>query len=236
MAGFGARALASLRDPWSLVVASVGAGSAWAVGLPLGAAGVVGVGMLGVAAVVGGAARSGTDPVAEPVATVPLRPGTVQAGLVTTLHGYRVELERIGRGRLTAAVRPAADAAVDAARTALSTAERVARAVDAVDDAAARAQGVARQMPASAEVRASVQRLLGVRQDLLGRLSAAVGEVGEVYAKLLELSTTAELVGLPDDGQSEAAGVNDLLDAVRGAFAELENDARASRRLTDRPT
>ena len=70
MASFAARALRSLRDPWSLVVAGIGAGSAWAVGLPVGAAGLVGAGMLGVAAVVGGAVRKDDAP-----PPVQLRPG-----------------------------------------------------------------------------------------------------------------------------------------------------------------
>ena len=86
--------------------------------------------------------------------------------------------------------------AVEAARNAESVANRVARAVDAVDDAVGRAEGVARQMPRSGEVRASVQRMMQRRSDLLAKLTEAVDEVGEVYAKLLELSTTADLVGV----------------------------------------
>ena len=79
MAGsFVSRAARALRDPWSLVVAGVGAGSAWAIGLPVGAVGLVGAGMLGVAAVVGGAIRGDGGDNAEPEPP-PLRPGTVQA-------------------------------------------------------------------------------------------------------------------------------------------------------------
>jgi hypothetical protein len=67
MAGsFVSRAARALRDPWSLVVAGIGAGSAWAIGLPVGAVGLVGAGMLGVAAVVGGAVRGGGDESPEP--------------------------------------------------------------------------------------------------------------------------------------------------------------------------
>jgi len=69
------------------------------------------------------------------------------------------------------------------------------------------------------------------RHDLLAKLTAAVDEVGEVYAKLLELSTTANLVGVETDGVSDAAQVNDSLDAIRGVFAELEADASATRAL-----
>ena len=154
MAGsFLSRAARALRDPWSLVVAGIGAGSAWAIGLPVGAVGLVGAGMLGVAAVVGGAVRSGDDGDRAGAELPPLRPGTVQAQLVGDAAG----LPRRPGTAAAAAVsrRPSAVAAaqaVEAARNAESVANRVARAVDAVDDAVLRAQGVARQMPRSGEV------------------------------------------------------------------------------------
>lgn len=233
MAGsFLSRAGRALKDPWSLVVAGVGAGSAWAIGLPVGAVGLVGAGMLGVAAVVGGAVRAGDgdDAAAEPEPP-PLRPGTVQAALVATLHGYRTDLGRLQQEQLEPAVAMTAVQAVEAARSAESVANRVARAVDAVDDAVGRAEGVARQLPRSGEVRASVQRMTQRRAELLNKLGEAVEEVGEVYAKLLELSTTADLVGVQTDGVTEAAQVNDSLDAIRGVFAELEADASSTRAL-----
>ena len=233
MAGsFVSRATRALRDPWSLVVAGIGAGSAWAIGLPVGAGALVGVGMLGVAAVVAGAVRGGGDggESTEPAAP-PLRPGTVQANLVATLQGYRSDLEHLQQAQLAPAVGVSAIQAVEAAHTAESVANRVARAVDAVDDAVVRAEAVARQMPRSGEVRASVQRMLQRRHDLLAKLTDAVDEVGEVYAKLLELSTTAELAGVETDGVSEAAQVNASLDAIRGVFAELEADATSTRAL-----
>ncbi len=232
MAGsFLSRAARALKDPWSLVVAGVGAGSAWAIGLPVGAVGLVGAGMLGVAAVVGGAIReNGEGQPAEPELPL-LRPGTIQAQLVGTLHGYRTDLDQLQRGNLAPAVAMSAVQAVEAARNAESVANRVARAVDAVDDAVARAEGVARQMPRSGEVRASVQRMMQRRNGLLGKLTEAVDEVGEVYAKLLELSTTANLVGVDTDGASQAAQVSDSLDAIRGVFAELEADASTTRAM-----
>lgn len=232
MAGsFFARAGRALKDPWSLVVAGVGAGSAWAVGLPVGAIGLVGAAMLGVAAVGGAAVRS--DTAAEQTERVarPLRPGTVQAQLVDGLRSYRVDLEHLRGGQLEPAVAMTATQAVEAARSAETVANRVARAVDAVDDAVGRAEGVARQLPRSGEVRASVQRMTQRRGDLLSKLTDAVEEIGEVYAKLLELSTTADLVGVQTDGVSEAARVNDSLDAIRSVFAELEADASATRAL-----
>ena len=230
MAGsFLSRAARSLRDPWSLVVAGIGAGSAWAIGLPVGAVGLVGAGMLGVAAVVGGAVKGGGEGAAPELP--PLRPGTIQAQLVGTLQGYRADLDQLTRGNLAPAVAVTAGQAVESARNAESVAGRVARAVDAVDDAILRAQGVARQMPRSGEVRASVQRMTDRRAGLLTKLTEAVDEVGEVYAKLLELSTTANLVGVETDGATEVSHVNDALDAIRGVFAELEADASSARAL-----
>ena len=150
---------------------------------------------------------------------------------MATLHGYRTDLGRLQQEQLEPAVAMTAVQAVEAARSAESVANRVARAVDAVDDAVGRAEGVARQLPRSGEVRASVQRMTQRRAELLNKLGEAVEEVGEVYAKLLELSTTADLVGVQTDGVTEAAQVNDSLDAIRGVFAELEADASSTRAL-----
>jgi hypothetical protein len=110
-------------------------------------------------------------------------------------------------------------------------ATRVAVALDAVDDALTRADRVARQMTNTAQVQASIQRMQQRRGDLLAKLTAAVDEVGEVYAKLLELSTTADLLGVPTDEISGAALLSVSLDAVRGAFAELEEEASSIRAL-----
>jgi nucleoid-associated protein YgaU len=218
---FAARAV---RDPGILLVAGVGAGSAWAIGLPFGATIVVGAGMLGVATVVGDRVRH--DPDAQP-----LRVGTPQAILVLTLQGYRDDLERLQHSRPAAAVAGTAVQAGAAARDAETVANRVAVAVDAVDDALTRADRVARQMTHTAEVRASIHRMQQRRSDLLAKLAAAVDEVGEVYTKLLELSTTADLIDVPTDDVSAAAQLNDSLDAIRGAFAELETEAITTRAL-----
>lgn len=230
---FAARALRSLRDPWSLVVAGIGAGSAWALGLPVGAVGLVGAGMLGVASVVGAAVGGAGDPAgpdgpAEPAA---LRPGTVQAQMLQTLQGYRSDLAQLAAGPQAPAVGVPAQEAADAAVEAERVAHSVALAVDAVDDALIRAQGVARQLPGSTNVRATVQRMGDRRGQLLTKLSEAVDEVGELYATLLELTTTAGLVGLPVDAAGRAADVNDSLDAIRGVFAELEADASRTRAM-----
>lgn len=228
MASFAARALRSLRDPWSLVVAGIGAGSAWAVGLPVGAVGLVGAGMLGVAAVVGGAVRS--DDEAQPP-PAQLRPGTVQHDMLATLHGYGADLNRLASSPQAPAVGATAREAADAAADSERIARNVALAVDAVDDALVRARGVAQQLPGSADVQATVQRIGERRTQLLGKLHDAVGEVGELYARLLELSTSAGLVGMETDAGSRAAGVNDSLDAIRVVFAELEADASRTRAM-----
>ena len=54
---------------------------------------------------------------------------------------------------------------------------------------------------------------------------------GEVYAGLLELSATASLAGIGTDALDDVTRVNESLDALRGAFDELERDASASRSL-----
>jgi len=218
----------AVREPRYLLVAGLGTGSAWAIGLPFGAAVVVGAGMLGVATVVGDRVHGGGphDPAAPP-----LRAGTPQAILVLTLQGYRADLEHLQHARPAAAVAGTAVQASAAARGAETVANRVAAAVDAMDDALARADRVARQMTNTTEVRASIHRMQQRRGDLLAKLAAAVDEVGEVYTKLLELSTTADLIDVPTDEMSAAAQLNDSLDAIRAAFTELETEAITTRAL-----
>jgi hypothetical protein len=63
------------------------------------------------------------------------------------------------------------------------------------------------------------------------KLTEAVDEVGEVYTKLLELSTTVDLLAVPTLEASEAAQLSDSLEAIRGAFTELEVDAWTTRAL-----
>ncbi len=218
-----------LRNPWTLLLAGVGGGAAWAIGLPPGAAGIVGAGMLGVATVAG--VVRGTNKDIDAVQPSPPRPraGTAQSNLVNTLHDYRVGLERLQRAGLAQSITVTADQATQAARTAETTANRVARAVDAVDRAVSRADRVVRQMARPTQVQASVQRMRQRRSDLLAGLTNAVDEIGEAYAKLLELSTTANLLGLQADETTEAAQVSRTVDALRGVFAELEAAATATR-------
>ena len=202
-------------------MAGVGAGSAWAIGLPVGAAGVVGAGMFGVATVVG-VVRGRTNDLESPdPAPRPLRAGTVQANLVNTVHDYRVSLELLQQPRPVQAVAAAGVQAAEAARTAETVANRVARALDAIDDAVTRADRIARQMAGPAQVQESVQRMNLHRRDLLTGLTTAVDEIGEVYTKLLELSTTTDLLGMHTDEFTEATQVSRSLDVIRGVFADL---------------
>ncbi len=203
-------------------MAGVGAGSAWAIGLPIGAAGVVGAGMFGVATVVG-VVRGRTNDLESPdPAPRPLRAGTVQANLVNTVHDYRVSLELLQQPRPVQAVAAAGVQAAEAARTAETVANRVARALDAIDDAVTRADRIARQMAGPAQVHESVQRMKQHRRDLLTGLTTAVDEIGEVYTKLLELSTTTDLLGMHTDEFTEATQVSRSLDVIRGVFADLD--------------
>ena len=60
------------------------------------------------------------------------------------------------------------------------------------------------------------------RRDLLTGLTTAVDEIGEVYTKLLELSTITDLFGMHTDEFNEATQVSRSLDVIRGVFADLE--------------
>jgi len=178
--------------------------------------------MFGVATVVG-VVRGRTNDLESPdPAPRPLRAGTVQANLVNTVHDYRVSLELLQQPRPVQAVAAAGVQAAEAARTAETVANRVARALDAIDDAVTRADRIARQMAGPAQVQESVQRMNLHRRDLLTGLTTAVDEIGEVYTKLLELSTTTDLLGMHTDEFTEATQVSRSLDVIRGVFADLD--------------
>jgi hypothetical protein len=179
--------------------------------------------MLGVATIVGVVRGRTNDLESSEPAPKPLRAGTVQANLVNALHDYRVSLELLQQTRPTPAVAVTAVPALEAARTAETVANRLARALDAIDDAVARADNIARQMTRSTQVQESVQRMKQQRRDLLTGLTRAVDEIGEVYAKLLELSTTTtDLLGTRTDEISEVIQVSQSLDVILGAFADLD--------------
>jgi hypothetical protein len=72
-----------------------------------------------------------------------------------------------------------------------------------------------------------VERMVARREELLGKLMSAVDGVGELYTKLLELSTTDLSVDLALDQKIDpVSDVNSSLDSIRGAFAELETAAQ----------
>jgi hypothetical protein len=229
------RALAAVRDPWVLLSAGVGVGVAWALGIPPALDVATGAVMLASATGIGifvGAGRDGGSLDDDDDAAPRLRSGTRQAQLVSALEGYLADLREMHRSRLPDAVKDSAIEALVAADGARRAARRVAVAIDGLDGAIERAKTVAANVGGSgAEVRASLQRMQARRGALLKKLDGAVGEVAEVYTKLLELSATVDTLDLSDgDGSVEA--VNDSLDGLRTAFAELEADAASARRLT----
>lgn len=218
------RAAQALRDPWSLLAASVGAGAAWALALPIGGIGAVGIGMLGVAAVVGAAVSKDDEPSAAPEPQ--LVPGTVQYRSVRTLESYLADLTGLQNGSSIPLLATQTADAVQAATSARTVAVTAARSIDQLDAALARATDVARQMTAGEKVAALIRRMLVRREELLAKLASAVDGVGELYARLLELSATSEAIGGPVlSGLDPVAEVNSSLDAIRQAFAELEHDA-----------
>ena len=115
-------------------------------------------------------------------------------------------------------------------------ANHIARAVDKVDDAITRADRVARDRPHPTQVQESVQRMKKQRQDLLAGLTKAVDEIGEVYTKLLELTTTTETLGVHTDEASEACHVNQTLDVIRGVFEDLDALQSGPTGTADTPT
>jgi hypothetical protein len=186
--------------------------------------------MFCIATVVGVVRGRTNDLESSELAPRPLRAGTVQANLVNTVHDYRVSLELLQQARPVQAVAAAGVQAAEAARTAETVANRVARVIDAIDDAVTRADRVARQMAGPTQVQESVQRMKQQRRDLLTGLTTAVDEIGEIYTKLLELSTTTDLLGMHTDEFSEATQVSRSLDVIRGVFADLDALDRSVRR------
>ena len=102
-------------------------------------------------------------------------------------------------------------------------ANRVAHALDAVDDALTRVDCIARQTVHPKRVQESIEHMTQHRATLLVDLTTAVDEVGEVYAKVLELSTTMNPHGIRAAEMSEAARASQSLDVLRGVFAELDS-------------
>ena len=220
MAGsrFGARLVAGVRDPWALLLSTVGGGMAWAFGasipLSVGTAGA----MLGTAAVVGALTRSGGR-------APRLTAGTRQQELINLLDGHVRSLRALQTDALPEVVQRKADAALTAAEAARPSVVQVATAVDALDEAISAACKVSGQGEHAADsIKQTVGRLRSRRAKLFDRLTAAVDEVATVYAGLLELSATSRtmVVSLDD---TEVGAVNDSVTLLQMTFAELEADA-----------
>ena len=182
------RAAQTLRDPWGWLVAAVGGGAAWAVGLPVAGAGAVGVGMLAAATAVGavrsrcrrrGRARAApghpATPARQHAGRLPRRPAGTCGGTGPTPWSR------------TGSMRPSPPP-----RRARAVSLRVAAAVDDLDDALDRADEVARQMISDRGGQRLADPDEPAPDQLLAKLSGAVDGVGELYTKLLELSATTD--------------------------------------------
>lgn len=205
-----------LREPWTLLLSGLGGGLAWAAGAPILGAGVVTVGMLGAAAGVAAlTSRSAKGGEPRP------RDGTVQAGLIDDLDRCLADLRTLRADDLPDAVETSTVEALTAADGARRSALRVAVAADTLDAAIERAQSLAGRVSGSGSVRDTVDRMSRRRDALLVRLRAAVDEVAELYARLLELTATVNTLDVGGD-VSDIGRVNDSITALQDTFAELE--------------
>jgi hypothetical protein len=217
--GFGARLLASARDPWVLLVSAFGGGAAWAFGgsIPLSVG--TAVAMLGTAATVGALTAPRDEPPPQ------LRPGTRQQGLVILLDTHVRSLRALQTEALPDVVQAKAEDALAAADAARPSVMQMAAAVDALDDAISAARRVSGQGQHAVEsIKSAIARLRSRRAELFERLTAAVDEVATVYAGLLEVSATARTMGVALN-DSEVGAVNDAVTLLQMTFAELEADA-----------
>ena len=218
------RLTGALSDPWVLLTTAVGGGMAWAAGIPvLGAAGIC-AGMLGGAVAVASVLR---DPGEEDEPRPSLEPGTRQERLVGTLDGYLSDLAELRASKLPASIQDSAIEALVATGGARDQALRVAVAVDKLDGAIQRSEGVAAGHGDAPPVGAweSIERMRARRNEMLGKLDSAVGDVAEAYTKLLELSATVDTLDLGGPQVTDIDQVNASLDQLRTAFDTLAKDA-----------
>ena len=222
---FSTRLARAIADPWVLLTSALGGGMGWAVSggsIDVGAA--IGFGMLGVAGLTAALTRSGTHDELTAPKEPELRRSTPQYRLVDALTGYLADLKELRESTLPDSVTDSAIEALVATDGSRAQALRVAEAIDKLDDALQRSSQLA-SGPGSTGVQAAIDRMQSRRQALLGKLESAVGEVAEVYTKLLELSATVDTLDV-GSGKSEVEQVNASLDSLRMAFAELEQDAQ----------
>lgn len=212
------RASDAVRDPWVLLLAALGAGAAWATGIPVLLAAVIGVVMLAtgttLVAVLGGG--DGTDGSA-----LRLAGGTPQRHLLRTMDQYVEKLRELRSSPLAEDITSTVIEALSAAESSRESAVRKVAAIDALDSALEMAlpRGAGRT-PAPAGVNSSITRMAQRRAEMLDRLSTAADQVAEVYAKILELATSIDSTHL--GGHDPVAEVSTSLDNLRGAMAALE--------------
>ena len=216
---FRVRLLASMRDPWALLLSAFGGAAAWAFGATVPVSAATTVVMLGTAGAVGAFMRTRHQAPAQ------LRVGTPQQGLINLLDGHVRSLRALQSKALPDVVQPKAEDALAAADAARPSVVQVAAAVDALDEAISAAGNVSGQGEHAAEsINNTVGRLTSRRAKLLDRLTAAVDEVATVYAGLLELSATARTMGVSLN-DTDVGAVNDSVTLLQMTFAELEADA-----------
>jgi hypothetical protein len=217
--GIGARAVASARNPWAWLLSVFGSGMAWAFGASLALAVATGVVMIGTAISVGALTRWRGE------APEQLRPGTRQQELVVLLDGHVRSLRALQTASLPDVVQSKTETALAAADAARPSVLQMAAAVDALDDAISAAREVSGQGDHAVEsIKKTIVRLSARRATLFEKLTAAVDEVAEVYAGLLEVSATARTMGVSVD-DTEVGAVNDAVTLLQMTFAELEADA-----------
>jgi hypothetical protein len=217
--GFRTRMLASMRDPWVLLLSAFEGATTWACGasLPLAAA-TAAVTLSTAAAFTALGTKYRTTPAR-------LRVGTRQHELIDLLDGHVRSLQALQNNALPDVVQPKAQDALAAADAARPSVLQMADAVDALDEAISAARNVSGQGEHATEsINKTVGRLTSRRAKLLDKLTAAVDEVATVYAGLLELSATAHTLGVSID-DTEVGAVNDSVTLLQMTFAELEADA-----------
>jgi hypothetical protein len=229
----GARVVSVLRDPWVLLTCGIGAGVGWAVQLPLGAALVVGAGMLAVAGAVNALSGDGSDYVGAGAPAV--RRGTVQAMLVDRLASAAERLAEMVPSFAGTALGSSVVEAATGAAAAVDSARRLASAIDAIDNALEATTSTlradsgwsSRSRESRSEREAVVKRLQSRRDLLLSRIESAYLGAEEVRAKLLEVSAAMQTPSLDPAADSGLAEVSQNLETLRQGLAELESAAAA---------
>jgi hypothetical protein len=217
--GFRTRMLASMRDPWVLLLSAFEGATTWACGAPIPLAAATAAVTLGTAAAL---TALGTKYRTTPAR---LRVGTRQHALIDLLDGHVRSLQALQDNALPDVVQPKAQDALTAADAARPSVLQMAAAVDALDEAISAARNVSGQGEHATEsINKTVGRLKARRAKLLDKLTAAVDEVATVYAGLLELSATAHTIGVSID-DTDVGAVNDSVTLLQMTFAELEADA-----------